>query len=134
MIFKMTGFPRVLSDKVIALELNGIHYELNCSSNTVGYRVSDDGRFSYFIHEHIGEDKHDLYGFLFEDELQLFKQLLKVKGIGPKVALAVCSLGTVGNVKQMIRLQAVDALSAARGVSTEKARMICLELSRKVGE
>ncbi len=138
MFYRLTGYPLVIGDNLIALELSGVCYELHCSKASVkqsgdpGYRTSDQGMYSFFIHEHITEEKYDLYGFMHDDEMVLFRQLLKVNGIGPKAALAVCDLGTVENVKQMIRLSAVDALSAARGISKARAQTICLELGKKV--
>lgn len=86
-----------------------------------------------YIHEHIKEDAHDLYGFVSPDTKALFEQLLSVKNVGPKVALAVLDTGTADAVKIAISQGDVKQLQTAKGVGKRAAEQIVVELRDKVG-
>lgn len=86
-----------------------------------------------YIHEHIKEDAHDLYGFVLNDTKVLFEQLLSVKNVGPKVGLAVLDIGTVNDVKTAISQGDVKRLQTAKGVGKRAAEQIIVELRDKVG-
>lgn len=86
-----------------------------------------------FIHEHIKEDAHDLFGFLHQETKRLFEQLLSVKNVGPKVALAVLDIGTVDVVQVAIASGDVKLLQTAKGVGKRAAEQIVVELRDKVG-
>lgn len=86
-----------------------------------------------FIHEHIKEDAHNLFGFTQEDTKKLFEQLLGVKNVGPKVALAVLDTGNTDAVRLAIASGDVKFLQSARGVGKRAAEQIIVELRDKVG-
>lgn len=86
-----------------------------------------------YIHEHLKEDAHDLYGFLRADTKQLFEQLLSVKNVGPKVALSVLDIGSADGVRVAIASGDVKALQTAKGVGKRAAEQIIVELRDKVG-
>ncbi|HMS31439.1 MAG TPA: Holliday junction branch migration protein RuvA [Candidatus Saccharibacteria bacterium] len=86
-----------------------------------------------FIHEHIKEDAHNLFGFTKEDTKKLFEQLLGVKNVGPKVALAVLDTGTTEAVRLAIAAGDVKFLQSAKGVGKRAAEQIVVELRDKVG-
>ncbi len=86
-----------------------------------------------FIHEHIKEDAHNLFGFTQEDTKKLFEQLLGVKNVGPKVALAVLDTGTTDSVRLAISAGDVKFLQSAKGVGKRAAEQIIVELRDKVG-
>ncbi|MDQ5912850.1 MAG: holliday junction helicase RuvA [Patescibacteria group bacterium] len=86
-----------------------------------------------FIHEHIKEDAHNLFGFTKEDTKKLFEQLLGVKNVGPKVALAVLDTGTTEAVRLAIAAGDVKFLQSAKGVGKRAAEQIIVELRDKVG-
>lgn len=86
-----------------------------------------------YIHEHIKEDAHDLYGFVSSDTKTLFEQLLSVKNVGPKVALAVLDTGSLEEVKIAISQGDVKRLQTAKGVGKRAAEQIVVELRDKVG-
>lgn len=86
-----------------------------------------------YIHEHIKEDAHDLFGFLSLDDKLLFEQLLGVKNVGPKVAMAVLDLGNSSDVRVAIAAGDVRRLQTAKGVGKRAAEQIVVELRDKVG-
>lgn len=87
-----------------------------------------------YIHEHIREDAHDLYGFLKADDLDLFRSLLSVSGIGPKVALVLLSLGDASTVRDAILTGDLTFLTSAPGVGKKLAQKIVLELKGQLVE
>lgn len=86
-----------------------------------------------YIHEHIKEDAHDLYGFVNPNTKGLFEQLLSVKNVGPKVALAVLDIGSTDTVRLAISQGDVKQLQTAKGVGKRAAEQIIVELRDKVG-
>lgn len=86
-----------------------------------------------YVYEHIKEDAHDLYGFCNLSGKQLFEQLLTVKNIGPKGALAVLDIGSVDSLRAAIAAGDVKLLQTAKGVGKRAAEQIVVELRDKVG-
>lgn len=86
-----------------------------------------------YIYENIKEDAHDLFGFLSLDDKQLFELLLKVKNVGPKVAMSVLDLGSANEVRAAIAAGDVKRLQTAKGVGKRAAEQIVVELRDKVG-
>lgn len=86
-----------------------------------------------YIHEHIKEDAHNLIGFTDIQNKALFEQLLSVKNVGPKVALAVLDVGSGETVRAAIAGGDVKLLQSAKGVGKRAAEQIVVELRDKVG-
>ncbi len=86
-----------------------------------------------YIHEHIKEDAHDLYGFTELTTKQLFEQLISVKNVGPKVALAVLDSGSSDQVRAAIAGGDIKFLQSAKGVGKRAAEQMVVELRDKVG-
>jgi len=125
----------VVSDKLIdmvVLEVHGVGYGLQVTAEDFG-RLHSDKPTKLFIHEHIREQAYDLYGFISADTKQLFEQLLGVKNVGPKVALAVLDIGVAAAVRGAIAAGDVRLLQSAKGVGKRAAEQIVVELRDKVG-
>lgn len=86
-----------------------------------------------YIYEHIKEDTHNLFGFVNKDTKQLFEQLLRVKNVGPKVAMAILDIGTATSVRVAIAEGDVKLLQTAKGVGKRAAEQIVVELRDKMG-
>ena len=84
-------------------------------------------------HFHVREDSQQLFGFLTGEELELFRLLLTVSGIGPKSSLAILSGIGAEDLKYAIVNQKQDALTAISGVGRKTAERIIVELREKVG-
>lgn len=120
-----------LIDQVI-LDVGGVGYELYISSNEYNQlNLNED--YKLYVHEHIKEDAYDLYGFTSRDSKDLFEQLLSVKNVGPKVGLALLSIGTADKLKSAIAGGDIHLLMSAKGVGKRAAEQLIVELRDKVG-
>jgi len=86
-----------------------------------------------YVHEHIRENSHDLYGFRNLETKALFEQLLSVNGVGPKMALSILSLASAGSVRQAIASGDTKFISGASGVGKRVAERVVVDLKDKVG-
>lgn len=116
----------------VVLECAGVGYGVLVTMADFG-AIHVDKETKLYIHEHIKEDAHDLYGFLRPDTKQLFEQLLSVKNVGPKVALSVLDIGSSDAVRVAIANGDVKTLQTAKGVGKRAAEQIVVELRDKVG-
>lgn len=114
------------------LECAGVGYGVLVPSSDFG-SLELGHEVKLYIHEHIKEDAHDLYGFLSNDTQALFEQLLGVKNVGPKVALAVLDVGPLLAVREAIAEGDVKLLQTAKGVGKRAAEQIVVELRDKMG-
>lgn len=131
MIATLSGVVTEKSDQII-LECAGVGYGVIVTlSDSSNLQQSETAKL--YIHEHIKEDAHDLYGFIHKETKLLFEQLLSVKNVGPKVALSVLDIGTVDTVKAAIADGNVKQLQTAKGVGKRAAEQIVVELRDKVG-
>jgi len=125
----------VVSEKLgqgIVLEVQGVGYSVAMTDEGHG-RLKIGQTVKLYVYEHLREDAHDLYGFPSADDKQLFEQLLSVKNVGPKVALAVLSIGSSDKVRTAIAAGDVRLLQTAKGVGKRAAEQMVVELRDKVG-
>jgi Holliday junction DNA helicase RuvA len=109
----------------ILLDVNGVIYELNVSMMT--YSSAENG--TYYITEIIKENEYTLYGFLNKNEKKLFDNLIKLNGVGPKVALAICSTYTPESFMDIISTKNIDALKKVPGIGPKSAKRILMEMN-----
>ena len=109
----------------ILLNVNNVIYELNVSMITYS-AVNDEGIF--YITEIIKENEYSLYGFLDKNEKKLFNELIKLNGVGPKVALAICSTYTPATFAEIINNQDINALKKIPGIGPKSAKRILMEM------
>lgn len=120
-----------LNDKLI-IDVMGVGYGVFMSVEDLNrLKLAEDVKV--YIYEHVREQAHDLFGFLSRDTQALFEQLLDVKGIGPKMALNMLSIGPVGEVRVAIASGNVKFLQSASGVGKRAAERVVVELKDKVG-
>lgn len=125
----------VVSEKIesqVVLDVVGIGYGLSVTVEDFG-RLATGSEAKLYIYEHIREQSYDLFGFVALDTKRLFEQLLGVKNVGPKVALAVLDIGTAPAVRGAIAAGDVKLLQSAKGVGKRAAEQIVVELRDKVG-
>jgi Holliday junction DNA helicase RuvA len=120
-----------LADMVV-LDAGGVGYGLLVTIDDFAQLMPGE-QAKLYVHEHIREDAHDLYGFTSLDTRKLFEQLLSVKNVGPKVALAVLGIGTPDGVRAAIASGDVKKLQTAKGVGKRAAEQMVVELRDKVG-
>ena len=132
MIGSLRGRIASLSSTSALVEVNGVGYRVNASPNTLGgLRIGEETLL--YIHDHIREDAHDLFGFPSEDELALFERLIGVSGVGPKAGMSILSVGSVDAVHRAIMAGDLTTLTSAPGVGMKIAQKIVLELKDKLG-
>ncbi|MDQ3123943.1 MAG: Holliday junction branch migration protein RuvA [bacterium] len=132
MIATLSG---VISEKLLAgvvLEVGGVGYGLQVTAEDFG-NLNTGQPAKLYIYEHIREQAQDLFGFVSLDTKFLFEQLLGVKNVGPKVALAVLDVGPASVVRAAIANGDVKLLQSAKGVGKRAAEQIVVELRDKVG-
>lgn len=106
--------------------IDNVGYEVFVSAPTLDHvKVGEEREF--FTHEYLRENARELYGFPSREELGLFRDLMKVSGVGPKMALNVLSLGA-GRVREAITKGDAGILGSVSGVGKKTAQKIVLEL------
>ncbi|HNZ82900.1 MAG TPA: Holliday junction branch migration protein RuvA [Sedimentibacter sp.] len=116
----------------LIIDNNNIGYYINTSFSTLE-KVSEKEEATILTYMHIREDILALYGFLTSDEIDLFKKLITVNGIGPRAGLSVLSTYNANTVKEIIIMEDTGRLSKVPGVGKKTASKIILELKDKVG-
>ena len=133
MIGRLSGVLLEKNPPQLLLDVQGVAYEVDVPMSTF-YNLPNTGdRITLFTHLVVREDAHLLYGFGSEPERRAFRQLLKVNGIGAKIALAVLSGLSVGELAQAITLQESGRLTKIPGIGKKTAERILLELRDKLG-
>ena len=132
MIATLTGeVSEKLADMVV-LDVQGVGYGLRVTAEDFGL-LSTGTKAKLYVYEYVREQAYDLYGFAKRDTKGLFEQLLGVKNVGPKVAIAVLDIGTAAAVRGAIAAGDVKLLQTAKGVGKRAAEQIVVELRDRVG-
>ena len=133
MIGRIAGLLLEKNPPQVLLDANGVGYEIDVPMSTF-YNLPDlGGKVMLFTHLVVREDAHLLFGFATDAERKVFRQLLKVSGIGARTALAVLSGMSVGDLAQTITLQDAGRLTKVPGIGKKTAERLLLELKGKLG-
>ena len=132
MIATLTGKVSEQINETIVLTVHGVGYGLLVSADDWG-KLSVGTEATVYIYEHIREQSHDLFGFISRNTKELFEKLLSVNGVGPKMALAILSVGSMQDVQQAISSGDVKLLQSASGVGKKVAERVVVDLKDKVG-
>ena len=133
MIGRIAGTLLEKNPPQVLLDANGVGYEIDVPMSTF-YNLPDlGGRVMLFTHLVVREDAHLLFGFATDAERKVFRQLLKVSGVGARTALAVLSGMSVGDLAQAITLQDAARLTRVPGIGKKTAERLLLELKGKLG-
>lgn len=135
MIYHLNG-ELVLCDMTVAvIDCGGVGYKLLISGNTLGKISGKVGeKVKLFTYMKVSEDAVDLYGFADEDELETFKLLISVSGVGAKFALSILSLMTPSRLAVAIGAGDAKSIAKAQGVGPKIAQRIILELKDKMAK
>jgi len=115
------------------LDVRGVGYLLKCHLRLLAdLTVGDEP--SIYIHEHIREDAHDLYGFATRDELEVFEILISINGIGPKAGLAICGSATPAELRERVMRSDAAWFATLPGIGNKTAQKIILELKGQLVE
>jgi holliday junction DNA helicase RuvA len=119
--------------KSIELDVNGVGYEVFVPVPVYAKLVTH-GEAILLTHCHIREDAFQIFGFLHEEDKALFKSLLDITGVGPKVALSVVSNFGVDAFRRAVLDSNLDAFKKVPGVGRKMAQRIVLEMQAKLGQ
>lgn len=131
MIGYLSGLVKFMESTSVILDVNGVGYELICSSNTQG-DLELGMSSALWVHTHVREDQLQLFGFSSQVEKKLFESLLKVTGIGPKMAIQILSGATLDHIIDSIESKNVAALCALPKVGKKTAEQMILTLKGKL--
>ncbi len=132
MIGRLRGILVSKQPPSLLVEVGGIGYEVEAPMSTI-YDLPGLGREVILLTHHaVKEDSVTLYGFLHESERTLFRNLLKVSGIGAKIALAVLSGVSTDHFARLVHAGDVVALTKIPGIGKKTAERIVVELRDRV--
>lgn len=131
MIDYLKGTITHIEHDYIVIEVSGIGYQVFCPQ-PASFSSQLDQSVQLFIHDHVREDAHLLYGFASREEQSFFRLLLEVSGIGPKVALGVLTGGSPTTAMIAIMQEDLSYLTQLPGIGKKTAQRIILDLKDKL--
>jgi Holliday junction DNA helicase RuvA len=133
----MIGYIRgILLEKTppwLLLDVNGVGYEIHAPMSTFYHLPDLHQTVSLLTHLSVREDAHQLYGFYHRQERDLFRALIKVNGVGPKLALAILSGITVAEFVQCVSNNDVTRLVHIPGIGKKTAERLIIETRDALG-
>lgn len=126
------GIYKGLNKDYVIIENNGIGYKIFTSGNSICSMPDIDKNIKLYIEQIVREDFIGLYGFINQDELDMFLKLISISGVGAKAALSILSVNTVDTLKEAIYYSDESVLVKANGVGKKTAQRIILELKDKI--
>lgn len=134
MIGSLNGLIISKKPSEVLLEVNGIGYEVYIPLSTSFKLPSVDQTVQLLTHLIVREDQHTLYGFITEDERKLFRALIKISGVGAKLALTILSGINVEGFIRSVQMQDVDTLVHLPGIGKKTAERLLVEMKDKIGQ
>lgn len=131
MFYFVKGKVEIIDANLVVIDAGGVGYAIN-TSTTSASSVKRGDQAIFYTYLHVREDIFELYGFASQSELNCFKQLISVSGVGPKAALAILSAITPERLSLSIVTGDEKALCAAQGVGKKLAQRVILELKDKI--
>ena len=133
MIGRISGILLEKTPPQLLVDCNGVGYEVDVPMSTY-YNLPHTGeRVVLFTHQAIREDAHLLFGFGTASERALFRQLIKITGVGARTALGILSGMSVNDLAQAVTLQEPGRLVKIPGIGKKTAERLLLELKGKLG-
>ena len=132
MIAYVNGILENLEEGNAVIDVNGIGYNVNISGSTMDRMPGIGEMVKLYTYTNVKEDAFTLFGFLSRDELNLFKMLITVNGIGPKGGLSILSVMTPDDLRFAIMAGDSKSLAKAPGIGKKTAERIALELRDKL--
>lgn len=134
MINYLQGKVILKKEKYIVLDVNSVGYKVFLSHKSLSKIPEIGQNLKLFCYLNVRENALDLYGFFEEKELEFFEIINDIRGIGPKAALEISSLGSLEKIKERILAQDETIFAGIPGIGKKKAAAIILELSGKIKE
>lgn len=134
MIDFLRGVPVFADTDYVVLDVHGVGYRVFCANPYAVMAEGKQGEVTLYTHHHVREDAMQLYGFRTREEQVLFRRLLEVSGIGPKMAIGILSGGRPEELVQAIFQENMHYLTKLPGVGKKTAQRMILDLKDKLGD
>lgn len=132
MIYNVKGTVTYTDTSFVVVEVGGVGFKCFTSTNTLKSLPTDKKEVNLYTYLSVREDAMDLFGFLTMEELDAFKLLITVSGIGPKAAVAILSVLSPDRLAIAISSGDVKSIQMAQGVGKKTAERVVLELKDKM--
>lgn len=133
MFYYVEGRVTLLEQGLAVIDCGGVGYACHTSQNTVGkLKMGENARLYTYLY--VREDIFELFGFGDQEELNCFKMLISVSGVGPKAALAILSIAAPSQLALAIITEDSKILTQAPGIGKKIAQRIVLELRDKMSK
>ena len=133
MIGRLSGILLEKNPPQLLIDCNGVGYEIDVPMSTFYNLPATGEKVVLLTHLAVREDAHLLYGFGTAAERGLFRQLIRISGVGARTALAILSGMSVADLAQAITLQEAGRLTKIPGIGKKTAERLLLELKGKLG-
>ncbi len=132
MIARLTGLVEEKLDGAVILDVNGVGYLVHLSAASLAQLPPRGGRATLRIHTHVREDALDLFGFVTEEEQEVFRALVEVKGVGPRAAQNILSGIAPRELARAVADADVARLTKVPGVGKKTAERLVVELKEQL--
>ncbi len=132
MYYYIKGEKVFTGEGFVVIDAGGVGYRIQTSAYSVGELAGKNGIVTMYVQLVVREDAHEIYGFTTNEELAMFKHLVSVTGVGPKVALSILSVLSPSGVALAVITDDTKSITRAQGVGPKLAKRITLELRDKL--
>ena len=132
MIGYIKGRLEEVMDGAIIVDNNGIGYEILVPATVIGSLPSKGNEVKIYTYMNVREDLLQLFGFMTRDDLEVFKMLITVSGIGPKGALGILGVMSADDIRFAVMSEDAKTISKAPGIGAKTARKLIIELKDKL--
>ena len=128
----LIGTVAEVSQESLVLEVNRIGYHIRIPASAVSLLPPVGEEVKIYTYTSVREDAIALFGFLRKDDLEMYRQLISVSGIGPKAGLSVLSVLSADEIRLAVISQDEKAIAKAPGIGRKTAQRIILELKDRI--
>lgn len=132
MIARLTGTLLDKNPPCLVIDVNGVAYEVEAPLGVFSDLPESGKQVAILIHHHFSQDSQTLYGFASLNERELFRKLLKISGIGAKLALTILSGASSDELARYVATADVASLVRIPGIGKKTAERIIMELRDKL--
>jgi Holliday junction DNA helicase RuvA len=134
MIGRIQGQLLEISDNLMLVDVGGIAYEVEATAAALAAAAAPGAEVVLFTHFVVREDAQLLYGFGSRTERDVFRDLIRISGIGPKLALSIVSSLSLEALAEAVRAHDVGLLTRVPGVGKKTAERLLVELKDRLGD
>ena len=134
MFYYLKGNAEVIDMSTLVVDCSGVGYLVYASASAIGKASTAKEEITVYTYVSVREDAFEIYGFADKSELDMFKLLISVSGIGPKAGLSILSTLSPSRLAAAIMSGDSKSISAAQGIGAKTAARVILELKDKIAK